>query len=159
MSLIITLFALGIILIGLEIVLPGAILGIAGGLLLLGGVIASFVQYGVSGGALASILAVVVGGITLYLEFVYLPKSRLIKALSISGTVTGSSRPEIADAAAVMGREVVAVTTLAPTGYVELDGRRYEAASQCGLVQSGARLRVVGVEPFRLLVNPLKTSS
>lgn len=159
MSLIIALFALGIILIALEIVVPGAILGIAGGLLLLGGVIASFVQYGSSGGALATILAIVVGGITLYLEFVYLPKSRLIKAMSVSGTVTGSSRPEIADVAGVMGREVVAITTLAPTGYVELDGRRYEAASQSGLVQPGARLRVVGVETFRLLVNPIKTSS
>lgn len=159
MTLIITLFVLGIILIALEIVVPGAILGIAGGLLLLGGVVASFFEYGVSGGTWATLLALMLGGITIYLEFVYLPKSRLIKALSVSGTVTGSSRPEVADPAAVIGREAMAVTMLAPSGYVEVEGRRYEAASQSGLVQPGTRLRVVGVETFRLIVNPIKTSS
>jgi membrane-bound ClpP family serine protease len=95
MTLIITLFVLGIILIALEIVVPGAILGIAGGLLLLGGVVASFFEYGVSGGTWATLLALVLGGITIYLEFVYLPKSRFIRALSLTETVTGSSRPEV----------------------------------------------------------------
>jgi membrane-bound ClpP family serine protease len=158
MSLVITLFVIGIVLVALEVVVPGAVLGIIGALALCGGVIASFVQFGASGGLAATGLALVIGGITLYLEFVYLPKSRLAKAFSMSTTVDGRSQPEIADAAAVVGREVVALTTLAPSGYVELDGRRYEAACQSGLASAGTRLRVVGVDTFRLIVNPTKSS-
>jgi len=47
------------------------------------------------------------------------------------------------------------VTTLAPTGYVMLDGRRYEARSQSGLIARGATVRVVGVDSFHLIVSQL----
>jgi len=156
MSLVITLFVAGVILVAIEILVPGAILGIIGGLCLLGGVIAAFVQLGGTGGAVATGVALAIGVVTLYLEFVILPKSRLAKKFSMTETVSSRSQPEVADRAAVVGREVVAVTTLAPTGYVELEGRRYEASCQSGLVAAGARLRVVEVDTFRLIVTQIK---
>ena len=55
-------------------------------------------------------------------------------------------------AGAVVGKTCEAVTTLAPTGYVRLDGRRYEAFSQSGHVAKGTVLRVVAVDNFRLTV-------
>jgi membrane-bound serine protease (ClpP class) len=74
-------------------------------------------------------------------------------------TVSSQSQPAIADRAVVVGREAVAVTTLAPSGYVELDGRRYEAFCQSGMATAGARLRVVDVDTFRLVVNQIKETS
>jgi membrane-bound serine protease (ClpP class) len=52
----------------------------------------------------------------------------------------------------VTGREATALTTLAPSGYVLVDGRRYEAFCQSGLAAKGSVLRVVGTDNFRLIV-------
>jgi membrane-bound serine protease (ClpP class) len=51
-----------------------------------------------------------------------------------------------------VGKTAEAVTTLAPSGYVVVDGRRYEAFSQSGHAAKGAILRVVGLDNFRLIV-------
>jgi membrane-bound serine protease (ClpP class) len=156
---IIILFIIGILLVAVEILVPGGLLGVLGGGALLAGVVTSFARFGMTGGMIATILAVVIGGITLYLEFVFLPKTKLARALSMSETVTGRSQPEIANRLAIIGHEAVAVTTLAPTGYVEVDGRRYEAFCQSGMAGAGARLRVVEVETFRLVVTQIKPNS
>lgn len=55
-------------------------------------------------------------------------------------------------AAALVGRSARALTTLAPSGYVEIDGHRYEAFCQSGLVPAGSVLEVVGVDAFRIIV-------
>lgn len=157
MSLVIGLFVAGIFLLALEVIVPGGILGIAGGILILLGVSVAFFRFGLDSGAIASGAAVVLGAVVLYLEFVLLPRSRLAKALSMTETVAGRSQPPIADRAAVVGRQVVAVTALAPSGYVELDGRRYEAFARSGMAQRGERLEIVDVDNFRLIVNKPST--
>jgi membrane-bound ClpP family serine protease len=159
MTTVIILFTAGVLLVAVEVLVPGAVLGILGSICLLGGVIAAFVQLGGVGGAIASGVALAIGAVTLYLEFVILPKSRLARKFSMTETVSSQSQPVIADRAVVVGREAVAVTTLAPSGYVELDGRRYEAFCQSGMATAGARLRVVDVDTFRLVVNQIKETS
>ncbi len=159
MTAIIVLFAIGIVLVAFEILVPGGLLGLVGGLCLLAGVVAAFNQFGASGGAIATGLALFIGAFTIYAEFVILPKTRLAKKFTMSETVAGRSQPEVADRAAVIGREVVAVTKLAPSGVVTLDGRRYEAFSQSGLAEVGSRLRVVDTDTFRLIVTQIKETS
>jgi membrane-bound serine protease (ClpP class) len=55
-------------------------------------------------------------------------------------------------AATLVGRSARSLTTLAPSGYVEIDGQRYEAFCQSGLVPAGQVLEVVGVDAFRVIV-------
>jgi membrane-bound ClpP family serine protease len=153
MSVIILLFAAGILMLALEVVVPGAVLGIIGGVCMLVGVVVAFSEYGFGGGTTAAVAGVVLVGIALYLEFVLLPKSRLAKKLTMGGTVAGISQPPIADRAAVVGREAVAVTSLVPSGYVEFNGRRYEAFSRSGAAARGERLDIVDVDNFRLIVS------
>jgi len=150
-TLIIVLFAIGIFLLALEVIVPGGVLGIVGGLSLLGGVLVAFDRFGPSGGAWALAAGLLVTAVALYLEFVLLPRSRLAKALSLTATVEGRSQPPVADAS-LLGRTGVAVTTLAPTGIVECEGRRYEAFSRSGLIAAGAPVQVAVVETFRILV-------
>lgn len=159
MTAIIVLFAIGIVLVAVEILVPGGLLGLVGGLCLLAGVVAAFNQFGAFGGAIATGLALFIGAATIYAEFVVLPKTRLAKKFTMSETVAGRSQPEVADRAAVIGREVVAVTKLAPSGVVTLDGRRYEAFSQSGLAEVGCRLKVVDADTFRLIVTQIKETS
>ncbi|HXA15141.1 MAG TPA: NfeD family protein, partial [Opitutaceae bacterium] len=68
-------------------------------------------------------------------------------------SITGStSQPLPAESAAVVGKPAEAATTLAPSGYVIVEGRRYEAFCDTGLAEKGSALRVVGVDNFRLIV-------
>lgn len=155
MTIIITLFATGVLLLALEVVVPGGVLGILGGLCLLAGVTVVFTRFGLEKGALAALGTFALVGVTLGLEFVLLPKSRLARMLSAAGTVSGKSQPAVAERS-VIGREAVAVTPLSPSGYVELDGRRYEAFARSGQARTGERLNIVDVDNFRLIVT--KTS-
>ena len=71
----------------------------------------------------------------------------------LSKSIDGASQPPIAERdAGVVGREAVAVTALGPTGLVEVAGRRYEARCDSGFADAGARLKVVRVETFQLVV-------
>lgn len=156
---VITLFVVGIVLVAVEILVPGGLLGTLAGLFLLGGVATAFVQFGAAGGTLATAVALLIAIGLLYFEFVVLPRTKLAKKFSMTETVAGRSQPEVAERAAVIGREAVAATTLAPSGYVEVDGRRYEAFCQSGHVAPGVRLRVVDLDTFRLVVTQIKESS
>jgi membrane-bound ClpP family serine protease len=51
-----------------------------------------------------------------------------------------------------VGKAAEAITPLVPSGYVLVEGRRYEAFSQSGHATKGATLRVVGLDNFRLIV-------
>ena len=159
MSAILILFGAGVMLLALEVIVPGAILGIIGGLFMLAGVIAAFSQYGFSGGAVGAIAAVVIVGVVLYLEFVLLPKSRLIKKITVGETGAGQSQPSIAERGAVIGKSAVAVTSLGPSGVVECGGRRYEAFSRDGFVRVGEQLDIVDVDNFRLIVSKSTVST
>lgn len=156
---VITLFVVGIVLVAVEILVPGGLLGALAGLCLLAAVVMAFVEFGSAGGVLASGAALLIAIGLLYFEFVVLPRTKLAKKFSMTETVAGRSQPELAERAVVIGREAVAATTLAPSGYVELDGRRYEAFCQSGHVAAGARLRVVEIDTFRLVVTQIKESS
>lgn len=159
MMLIATLFVTGIILLAIEVIVPGAIIGIIGAVLISVGVVVSFQEFGVAGGTFATLLALFLGAVALYLEFSVFPKTRFARRFSLSHTSRGRTQPEIADRAGMVEQEVVAVTTLAPTGYVELNGRRYEAFCQSGYVTSGTRLKIVDMDAFRLVVTQIKESS
>jgi len=151
MSTLVILFAVGLLLLSLEIFLPGGILGVMGGLTLVGAVFLAFRDYGLFGGAVALLGAVALSGGTLYVELVILPKTRLGRGLVLASEVTGKAT--IAADAALVGRSCEAVTALAPSGIVRIDGRRMEAFSRDGFIEAGETLVVHGIDNFRLIVS------
>jgi membrane-bound serine protease (ClpP class) len=152
MNAVILLFIAGIILLVFEVITPGAVLGVLGGLAMLGGCLLAFSEFGVAGGLIATATALGILGVALFFEFVVLPKTRLGKKMFLQRTMEGPSQPPLASADEVVGQSCEALTTLAPSGYVSLNGKRYEAFSQSGLVEQGEALRVIGVDNFRLIV-------
>ncbi len=153
MTLVITLLLCGVLLLALELVVPGAIIGIVGGLVLLAGVLVAFSEFGPEVGFATLAGALLVLGLVVYLELVWLPKSRLARHFSMSRTLEGQSQPPIADAAAVIGSLAVAETVLSPSGYVKVEGRRYEAFCRDGFIEAGAQVKVVALDNFRLIVS------
>lgn len=151
MTAIALLFLTGALLLAAEVFLPGAIAGIVGGLALLAGSILAFVNFGPGVGTLASFGAVVLVGLMLYVELVWLPKTKFGRRLVVEATVDGQATT--APAKTIVGKTASALTTLAPSGYVAVDGKRYEAFSRSGHAARGATLTVVDVDNFRLIVS------
>lgn len=147
-------FILGTALIFLEILVPGGILGFAGGLAMVGGCALAFSEFGVDGGLLAVLAAAALLSITLYFEFKLLPRTKLGGRMFLRSEVSGVSS-STADRLALVGKIGQAVTTLAPTGVIVLDGKNFEAFSRDGLVNPGAQLEVVAVDNFRLVVKKI----
>ncbi|ACB74947.1 NfeD family protein [Opitutus terrae] len=152
MNTVILLLALGVVLLVLEVFVPGGVLGVLGGLAMLGGCALAFYRYGLQGGAIATAAAIGCLGIAVYVEFGLLPKTRAGKKLFLQQSVDAASQPPPAAVGAI-GRQVETLTTLAPSGYVALDGRRCEARSQSGLIPKGAMVRIVGMDNFSLIVS------
>jgi membrane-bound ClpP family serine protease len=151
MNIILLLFLLGLVFLFFEVFTPGPIFGIVGALMLMGGITMAFIRYGGTIGLLAAVGAIVAVAATLYAELVWLPKTRFAQKISIRATV-GSAATTLTRPEEVVGKDAEALTTLAPSGYVLVEGRRYEAFSQSGHVARGERLRVTGLDNFRLIV-------
>jgi len=151
MNAITLLFLTGVILLGFEVIVPGAVLGILGGLALLAGVVIAFISYGVSGGLGAAGVAIALVAIMLVIEFVVLPRTSMGKRMFLRTSITGISQGAPADET-LIGRTAEALTPLVPSGFVSIAGRRYDAFSQSGPVSKGDQLRVIGVDSFRVIV-------
>jgi membrane-bound ClpP family serine protease len=151
MNAIALLFFVGVMLLAAEIFVPGGVLGIFGGLAMAAGCGVAFAKMGAFGGTVASVVALAMLGLTLYVELVWLPKTRLGKAMIVQSSVDGKSQPPIASPE-IVGKTAEAETSLVPSGYVLVEGRRYEAFSPAGHVAKGTQLRVAGLDNFRLIV-------
>jgi membrane-bound ClpP family serine protease len=152
MSLIVALFILGAALLAVEVLVPGGILGVIAGVALLAGVVLAFIERGSTGGWTAVGVALAITVVTLWFEFVILPKTPWGRKLFLHAAVKGASQPPLAERDTVVGQTGIADTMLAPSGYVVVAGKRYEAYSRSGLIAKGEALRVVELDNFRLIV-------
>jgi membrane-bound ClpP family serine protease len=149
------LFITGALLLTAEVFLPGAIAGIIGGVALLVGSILAFGEFGLGGGTLATLAALALVGVMLYVELVWLPRTKFGRRMVVEATIDAQSQPPIAGTD-VIGQPATALTTLAPSGFVAIAGRRYEAFCRTGHAARGAALTVVGIDNFRLIVSESK---
>jgi membrane-bound serine protease (ClpP class) len=156
MTSIILLFALGLVLLAVEVIVPGGILGAIGGLMMFGGCVLSFVEYGTLGGIIAAVIALALTILTFYIEFRILPKTTIGRRAFLTKEVTGVSSAFGQEARELIGKPAEALTMLSPSGYIRVDGKRYEAFCQSGQVAAGALLEVIGADNFRLIVSPSK---
>jgi membrane-bound ClpP family serine protease len=158
MTLIILLFSLGVVLIAVEVIVPGGILGTLGGLMMFGGCVVAFVEYGTPGGILALAVALVLIVSALFIQFRLLPKTRIGRRAFLTSQITGVSTRFGSEAQELVGKAAEAITMLSPSGYILVDGKRYEAFSQIGQIPAGTHLKVIAADNFRLIVTPTNTN-
>jgi membrane-bound ClpP family serine protease len=158
MTLILLLFAIGLVLLAVEVLVPGGILGLAGAAFLLVGCLVAFVEFGMKGGALALLASVALSGLTVALELLLLRKTPLARKAFLHCEITAISSDFAQEAASLIGRTGESVTMLSPSGYARIGDRSYEAFSQNGQLPAGTPLRVVGADNFRLIVSPHTTT-
>jgi membrane-bound ClpP family serine protease len=157
MTTMLILFLVGSVLLAAEVFLPGGIAGVLGGIALASGAGIAFSEFGAGGGALASIAALLLLAAMLYFELVWLPRTRVGRAMVVEATVSGQSQPA-PGSPELVGQPALALTALVPSGFVEIAGRRYEAFCRTGHAARGTQLTVVGLDNFRLIVSEPKSS-
>lgn len=151
MNLIIGLIAIGLVLISFEIIVPGGVLGILGGLALIAACVVAYDLYGMFGAGTTFIVSLLIVALTLYLEFTFLPKTKYGQKFFLNSAVEAHST-EVLGSADMEGKAGEALTTLAPTGKILVDGVQYEGFSRDGLIAAGEPVTVVGRDNFRILV-------
>lgn len=152
MTLIILLFTIGLILLAAEVLVPGGILGIAGGVALFAGCVVSFIRLGASGGLIAVVIAMLAAFVVFYIQFRVLPKTRIGKRFFLKREITATSTALQDSARDLIGKAALSATVLSPSGYVTIDGKRYEAVSQSGQISPGTELEVIDANHFQLTV-------
>lgn len=152
MSLMVGLMLLGFALIMVEIFIPGGVVGAVGGLCLLISIILAFNSFGMEGAIVAFLVALVGLGICLFVEFKILPKTPVGRRLFLQDRVEGKSQRDVADQSLV-GKEGSSLTTLSPSGYVLVDGQRYEAYCRSGFLDKGEKVRVESFDQFKITVS------
>jgi membrane-bound serine protease (ClpP class) len=154
MSVVLLLFAVGVVLLAMDIFAASFLLAAVGGAVMLAGCAVAYDRFGLLGAGSAGLVAAALLAFTIYFELTILPQTRFGRGLIVHAT-SGAAQPPLAARAAVVGQDATALTTLAPSGYVEVAGQRYEAFCQTGHAPLGATLRVTGLDNFRLIVSQL----
>lgn len=162
----ILIFILGLILLGLEIfVIPGwGIAGISGLVLMFGALVLAAINNIVFDFTLAhpeqiqSALTRVVFAVLGFILFAFLSArffvdSPLFKRIGLEATL-GQTESEVSDS--MVGKSARVTTALKPGGYVEIDGKEFEARSLDGFIDSGEQVLVRRREGWVLLVESQK---
>ena len=152
MTLIIILFSIGIFLLAAEVMIPGGILGIGGGVLLFAGCALSFIMLGTTEGLIAIGVTVLAAFIVFYIQFKILPNTRAGKRFFLEKQISGTSAAGADEVRDLVGKTATSVTVLSPSGYVTVDGERLEALSQSGQIAAGTELLVTGANHFQIFV-------
>ena len=148
MTLIIILLILGAVLLFLETLLPGMIAGILGVICLLAAITLGYQDFGAQTGNILVMIVLVglVVGVFIWLKF--FPESRIARKFISQGAVgeLGVEKPELLNGTGV------ALTQLRPSGTARINGERVDVVTEGGLIERGAKLKVVAVEGTRIVV-------
>ncbi len=141
------LLALGFILLFLEIFVPGGVLGILGGMLM---IYACYLAFGLSPawGGVAVALSVVVAVLAIRLVV----RSRIGKKLVLDDAGARDWKAAEAGLEDLLGSEGRTLTQLRPAGQAEIGDQRVDVVADDELIPAGVRVRVVEVEGNRVVV-------
>lgn len=145
------LLILGLLLIALETVVPGGVLGVLGVLCIVAAVLAGYFVFDAStanGIFLAVVVAFLIGGL-LWLR--YFPQSRLGQRFAVQNTVgnQGFNYDHL------VGKRGVTVTPLRPSGTIKIDEQRWDVLTDGSYVEVDQPVEVVQVDGNRILVREL----
>lgn len=148
-SVMIALLAAGMLLIGAEIFVPGAVVGSLGALCLAAGAWMAFTISPVLGGYVTAGVVLMVG-ITVVLWIKFFPRSPMGRHMTLSED--GKAFKASDSHAALVGKDGVAQSELRPAGFALIDGKRIDVVTEGSLVPRGTAIRVVRVEGNRVVV-------
>lgn len=150
MGIIILLAGAGFILMLTEMVLPGGVLGILGGLALLGATVLGYMEYGAMGGTLilCGLGALTLAGFCTWMKV--FPRTAVGRRIMLESSLsTGDTLPATTG---LIGQEGVALTTLRPAGKALIHGQRVDVVAESDFLEAETAVVVIAAEGARVVV-------
>ena len=150
----VVLLLAGILLIGAEIYMPGAVLGVLGACCLIGAAVVGF-GFGPEVGFLSAALIVLasVGGLIWWVRV--FPRTGAGQRLTLARAPRDVKSPGSAESPSLVGREGVALTDLRPSGIAVIDGQRRDVTANGVWIVKGVRIKVVAAGERHIEVAPV----
>ena len=144
----------GLLMVCLEIFLPGGIIGFFGALALVGAIVRGFLAFGPRTGVIIAVSIIRLLGITVFLWIKFFPQTRIGKSITLSanGKTFKSSSGKFSD---LVGKEGKSFTELRPAGVIIIDGSRYDVVTEGNLINKGKPVRVIKVQGNRIVVRQI----
>lgn len=145
------LLGIGFLLVFLEFYLPGAILGIAGGIFIL----ASMALFAVE---TESPIAVALFVVVICVAMVFLVKFAIwrIRTARPQRSIYSNSNQDgyqaVSYDASAIGKVGIVLTDLKPGGFIIVEGKQQPALSNEGYLSKGTKVKVIGGEESNLIV-------
>ncbi len=155
MGLSLSLYFVGLVLICLEVFVPGGILGTIGFLLIVGSIWIAFVRLGNVGGSYFLVGSLVLAMASVYVVMRFGTRTRLSKKIFLQSTEKGF-RPISENLEDLKGRPGISLTTLRPSGKALIDGRKVNVVTEGIFLSKGSKIRVVTVEGNRVVVRGIE---
>ncbi len=145
------LLVIGFLLVFLEFYLPGAIMGIAGGVFILASLVLFAMQTGSPFGTILFVVAIVISLILLFKFAIW--RIRTAKpSRSIYSNASQNGYQAVSFDSSAIGKEGIVLTDLKPGGFIIVDGKQQQAISQEGYLTKGTKVKVIGGEESNLIV-------
>lgn len=150
MALILTLIAIGILLLAIELLItPGfGLPGILGLLSIIGAVVFSFIEYGYTIGIIVLVLAILTLAISTWL----LLRSDTWKNISLKESISYKTDTTPKEKGLAIGAIGITISRLAPSGKARFHGHDTEVWSQYGMIDNGTQIEIVEVEGSKITV-------
>lgn len=149
------LLGIGLLLIFIEFFVPGAVMGVAGGIFLFISLIL-FATSSDSPLAIAAYTLFVFAMLVILIRFALWristakPERSILSRHSQVGYQASTFDPTL------IGKSGVVVTDLKPGGHILIEGRRLQAISQSGYIVKGEEVKVIGGQEESLIVKLVK---
>lgn len=138
-----TLLTSGFVLIGIEIFIPGGILGIIGAITWL---VASYIgwnNFDYPWNTVSSLGIFFLLILTLYVWIRFFPKSKMGKSLTLTDSISESS--SYTHVNIKIGDEGEAITTLRPAGIASINDQRVDVVTNASWIEQGTKIKVIDV--------------
>ena len=135
-----TLLLAGFVLIGMEIFIPGGIIGIFGSIAWISAAVVGWRNFPDPWNMVSAFSLLIVGLLTFVVWIRYFPKSRVGKSLSLtdsSATYKSHKTTELP-----VGTVGEAVSTLRPSGIAKFDGKRLDVVADGEWIETGETVKI-----------------
>lgn len=147
------LLGAGLVAILVEIFVPaGGIIGIAGVLSILAGIILGFIYHDMLIGFICLGIAIIAIPALIGIAFKIFPKTLLGKKLILKETISGTATNNYES---IKGKEGIALTVLRPSGFIEIEDKKYTVVTQGAFVSKGNKVKIVSVYGNKIIVKKI----
>ncbi len=147
------LLVCGLFLVGVEIFIPGGIVGAAGAAALIGAAAMGFMIFPPWLGWLSLLLILTLTALAVFLWMKYFPKSPMGKSLSLTQYISKRDQDESTWKSGMKG---IALSNLRPAGKVLIEGVRADVVADGTWIEQNAPIEIIKVEGNRICVREVK---